>query len=190
MHLDNPLTSNWSAPSSGNGPGSAWDNTPFTVAAVLNRSSVTHEAYLAKLALVADFFQQLAPVPIVFRPFHEFTNTWSWWGRSACSAEEFRQLWRLTVNTLREAHGVDNLLYAWSTASSAAPSELQARYPGDDLVDVIGVDVYGSVSQLEADLRAVGGFAARRGKPFALTEVCACLRVDLLVVVECCCARL
>ena len=176
MHLDNPLTSNWSAPSKKwNGAGSAWDNTPGTVAAVLDRSSATHAAYLAKLALVARFFKKIAPVPIVFRPFHEFTNDWSWWGRTACSADEFRQLWHLTVSRLRVVHGIDNLLYAWSAASNAAVAELDSRYPGDDVVDVIGVDVYGSVGQLEADLNAIGAYAARRDKLFALTEVSGCI---------------
>ena len=167
MHLDNPLTSNWSAPSSWNGAGSAWDNTPFTVAAVLNRSSVTHEAYLAKLALVADFFQQLAPVPIVFRPFHEFTNTWSWWGRSACSAEEFRQLWRLTVNTLREAHGVDNLLYAWSAASSASMMSLDS-HTGLPPSDNEGVWPVGTTSLYQSGL--LPGLMS--------TNVCSCFISD------------
>ena len=36
---------------------------------------------------------------------------------------------------------------------------------------MIGVDVYGSIERLRDDLSAVGAFAARHHKPFALTEV-------------------
>ena len=58
MHLDNPLTGNWSAPSHWNGAGSAWDNTPGTVAAMLDTSSAVHAQFLQKLSLVAKFFLQ------------------------------------------------------------------------------------------------------------------------------------
>ena len=86
--------------------------------------------------LLTPTFKNLG-FPIIFRPFHEMNGHWFWWGKNNISPEEYVQLYRLTVNRLRE-NGVDNLLYAWSPDTRLDT----AYYPGDEFVDICGLDVY------------------------------------------------
>src|SRR3712207_7461569 len=65
------------------------------------------------------------PIPIIFRPFHEHTQSWSWWGNQCTTEQEFISLWRYTVDYLRRA-GVHQFIYALSR-SEEHTSELQSR---------------------------------------------------------------
>lgn len=92
--------------------------------------------YLSKLdELVIPVFKELQ-CPIVFRPFHEMTGDWFWWGKQV-GADIYVKLYRLTVDYLR-SQGVDNLLYCWSTDKFVDFS----FYPGDEYVDILGLDIY------------------------------------------------
>lgn len=137
MHEDNPLTG-----------GSAWDNKNGTVRAILPPQSNSdvpnmHKEYMQTLSKIADFFEDLAPIPILFRPYHENNNVWSWWGSSACTPEEFVAVWRMTVDFfLQRDTCKHNLLFTISPQDPATLDEYFARYPGDNYVDVFGFDGY------------------------------------------------
>jgi mannan endo-1,4-beta-mannosidase len=113
--------------------------------------------------------------PLVFRPFHEMNGSWFWWGRKWCTREEYISLFRLTVDYLRHA-GIQNLLYAWSPDAASA----MEFYPGDDYVDILGMDIYepgvDPNKSHERMLKALGeltDYAAARDKVVAITE-CGC----------------
>lgn len=84
------------------------------------------------------------PIPIIFRPFHEHTQTWSWWGASCTTATEFIALWKFTVNYLRDTKGIHQFIYAISPQMDTVKTEddFLFRWPGDDYVDFIGMDCY------------------------------------------------
>jgi mannan endo-1,4-beta-mannosidase len=68
---------------------------------------------------VADFFASCRGehgelIPLIFRPFHEHTGSWFWWGAAHASDEEFIALWRFTVDYLRKERGFSHLLFAFS----------------------------------------------------------------------------
>ena len=107
-HLDNPLSG-----------GTAWvadslkAEETHTVSAVLDGGS-KHELFLTWLDRVANFLNSLETpygvrVPVLFRPWHEHTGSWFWWGQDHCTADQYKALWRLTVDRLRE-RGVVNAL--------------------------------------------------------------------------------
>lgn len=146
-----------------------------------------HQSFLSQLEQVAAFFASLKgprgeAIPILFRPFHEHTGSWFWWGQDQCSRDEFVQLWQLTVRRLREHHGLHQLLYVYSPSFNAsvrtggdAVSHMMARYPGDAYVDVIGMDSYHADAKqmedaVERGLSIVVQEAERRGKIPAYTE--------------------
>jgi mannan endo-1,4-beta-mannosidase len=172
-HMGNPVSG-----------GSAWDTTR-AVAAVLP-GGARHAEYRAWLDRFADFVGSLrAPdregagthlVPVVFRPFHEMSGSWFWWGARHRSAEEYRALWRFTVEHLRDRRGVHNLLYAYAPDVVDDAAAYLASYPGDAYVDVLGVDDYQSVrapalrDTLVRRLRLVVTLAESRGKVAAFTE--------------------
>ncbi|MDG5766566.1 glycosyl hydrolase [Balneolales bacterium ANBcel1] len=106
-----------------------------------------HDQYRADLDYIAAFFRELAPIPIIFRPYHEHNGDWFWWGKGLCTEEEFIALWRFTVEYLRDEHQVDNLLYAFSPDRSRMDidrfhEDYMYGYPGDAYVDIIGIDNY------------------------------------------------
>ena len=168
MHLDNPVTGN-----------DAWDNTP-TVDQILPGGS-HHKEYLSTLRLAADFLGKLKDrqdrhIPVIFRPYHEHNHTWSWWGASSCSKDAFIALWEMTTDFLKNDCQLHHLLYAISPQDPENIGQYLNRYPGDDYVDVLGLDSYSlwnqnSVSKLARVLSDLSVLAKERGKVAALTEV-------------------
>jgi mannan endo-1,4-beta-mannosidase len=118
-------------------------------------------------------------VPMIFRPYHEFDGDWFWWGRSHCTVEEFKTLWRFTVSYLRDSLGVHNFIYAFSPDNKfSTETQFLERYPGNEWVDMVGMDNYGDFGRdgkynIEAGLKKlkiVSDFALKRGKLAAFTE--------------------
>lgn len=106
-----------------------------------------HDAFKTTLDHIADFFNQLAPTPAIFRPWHEHNGDWFWWGKGLCTEAEYIQLWRFTVEYLRDEKGVHNLLYAFSPDRSRIDinqfkEDYLYAYPGDEYIDIIGLDNY------------------------------------------------
>ena len=178
-HLDNPLTG-----------GSCWAEDPAdgeAVAAILE-DGAEHEKFLAWLDRVADFLNGLVDnngvhVPILFRPWHEHNASWFWYGQEFCTAEQYKELWRITVNRLSK-QGVTNVLYAYSPSAEVGIDEQRymERYPGDDIIDVMGLDCYcqampGDTVQIAAYAEALDrnldmlcSIAQQHQKAAALTE--------------------
>lgn len=131
-HLRNPQSA-----------GNSWDTTS-AVRHILRKGN-KHDTYLAWLDKVADFMNSLkvdgVSVPIIFRPYHEHTGSWFWWGEKSCSPKEYIALWRMTVKQLK-ARGVKNLLYAYSPAEFRSAEHYLERYPGNKYVDILGFDTY------------------------------------------------
>ena len=75
--------------------------------------------YKARLDDVAEALKKMVdddgrPIPVIFRPLHEHTQTWNWWGRSATTDSEFIAFWRFIVSYLRDTKGIHNVIYAIS----------------------------------------------------------------------------
>ncbi len=140
--------------------------------------------YLDLIALTADLTVDAEgkQIPLIFRPFHENTGSWFWWGAAHATTGEFKEIFRYTVEYLRDTKGVSNLLYAFSPNGGFAGDQERylATYPGDDWVDVLGYDAYDYdnslatsdtyIESVRVDLGMVTDLAAERGKIPAFTE--------------------
>ncbi|GAA5029931.1 mannan endo-1,4-beta-mannosidase [Marivirga lumbricoides] len=143
-----------------------------------------HEYYKLKLQKVAQVAQNFigangSLAPVIFRPFHEFDKDFFWWGNIYSTPEEFKEVWRFTVEYLRDELKVHNFLYAFSPDNSYLSKEAYlSRYPGDEYVDVVGMDNYGDIiSQDEVGisianekLKVVSDLALEKVKVAAFTE--------------------
>ena len=166
-HIDNPVTG-----------GDSWDITPAVYSILPGGDN--HEWYRGKLDLFADFLNDLIvdgnQVPVIFRPFHEHTGNWFWWGRGNCTAEEYTALWQFTVKYLKNEKGIHHLLYAYSTDRFKSEKDYLDFYPGDDFVDVLGYDDYHSIKTLDEkpelirQLTTIVELAEEKGKIAALSE--------------------
>ena len=76
---------------------------------------------------------QEAGVPILWRPLHEASGGWFWWG--AEGAETYKKLYVLLYDTLTNDYGLNNLIWLWNGQDAE-------WYPGDEYVDIIGMDIY------------------------------------------------
>ena len=134
-HMDNPVDSL-----------TAWDTTRRTVADIIpgGKFNTAYEQYLNRAAkyLLTLKGNDGEPIPILFRPFHEMTGNWFWWGRNTCTPDEFKKLWQFTITYLRNTWNLHNLLVVYSAADFRSESEFMERYPGDEYVDFVGVDSY------------------------------------------------
>lgn len=139
-----------------------------------------HAEWLKKLDEIAAYFNSLEvngiKVPVIFRPFHENTGGWFWWGAGNCTNQQYIQLWRMTIDYLRKEKGVHNMLLAYSLSKPTDDVALtKAMYPGDDYVDIIGMDIYGNnqaLKQLLVDgCRFINSWAKKANKIPAITEI-------------------
>ena len=163
--------------------GTAWVNAQErgqnTVAAVLPGGQ-SHEVFQIWLERLTTFLASLCdeqgqPVPFIFRPWHENSGGWFWWGRGLCSAQEYKALWNMTQDYVTRTLPY-NILWSWSPNYGFEPDVLDT-YPGHDRVDIIGLDAYQQrngeqafIATLNKDLTTLSALAAEKGKLIALTE--------------------
>lgn len=171
-HVDNPLTG-----------GDSWDVSSSEVVRAILPGGSNHDLFLDWLDRAAVFFNTLitedgAKIPILFRPWHEHTGSWFWWGKNLCTVDEYNALWEMTRSHFDSA-GVDNLLYSYSPDMQGPGEIYMERYPGDEYVDLLGIDGYHRnneegteyfVSKLDSILSFMTEEGVRRNKPIAITE--------------------
>ena len=171
-HLNNPHTG-----------GDSWDNSSDEVVkSILTEGHATRTRYLQWLDRCADFANNLRGsdgklIPIIFRPYHEHTQTWSWWSSKCTTQEEFIRFWQFTITYLRDVKGVRNFIYAISPQMDAnygdgVKSRLLHRWPGDDYVDFIGMDCYhwDNKNAFKSNLTAMSALSREKKKPCGVTE--------------------
>lgn len=143
-----------------------------------------HQQYLAFLDNIAELASGLVDsegtlIPVIFRPFHEHNGSWFWWGAQHAKNDEYMNIYRFTVEYLRDIKQVRNFLYAFSPNGffNGDPEQYLYRYPGDEYVDVLGFDIYDSSynqlfrDQLVQDSRMLSQLAEDKGKIAAITEL-------------------
>ncbi|WP_194922283.1 glycosyl hydrolase, partial [Catenulispora rubra] len=127
--------------------------------------------YKAKLDQFVPYFQQLkdAGIPVLFRPLHEMNEGWAWWGGRPGPNGDAR-LYQITHDYLL-SKGLTNIIWVWALKDVAGgASSAASYYPGDNYVDVVGLDVWVQKFPSTAWYQALTYIAAGR-KPMALAEV-------------------
>ncbi len=166
-HLDNPVSG-----------GSSWDTTA-AVAPIL-KGGTEREKYELWIHRLSNFFKSLVDrrdnaIPIIFRPYHEMNGSWFWWGADHVSPQQYKQLWIETQELIKN-NDVHSLLYAYSPNTMDSIADFEKFYPGDQYVDILGVDIYNHsgneiyITQLQNNLDILRQKAAVSNKPYALTE--------------------
>jgi hypothetical protein len=112
---------------------------------------------------------------ILLRFGHEMNGDWYPWSErkdARQSAGRYVQAWRRIRRRFTEA-GASNVQFIW--CPNFEPAEAIARfYPGDDVVDWIGIDVYNQPDwprPAAEMIEPVYAFAVQRDKPVILAEV-------------------
>lgn len=169
-HMDNPVNGH-----------TAWDTTANSVKDILAEGPA-HDQYVDYLDKAAKYLKSLKgengeTIPILFRPFHELTGGWFWWGTKTTDPQDLIALWRFTIDYLRKTKRVHNLLIVYSTADFNSAADFMARYPGDEYVDFVGFDLYCMdnkpifVQRLDKQLALLQQVAADKHKVACIPEI-------------------
>lgn len=94
-----------------------------------------YEALMEDIDVIAFQLNRLQEldIPVLWRPLHEASGGWFWWGASG--AEAYKELWKVMYEKLTYEHGIHNLIWVWNGQDAD-------WYPGDEYVDIIGEDIY------------------------------------------------
>ena len=130
-HPDNILTG-----------GDAWDVSSNQVVKSVLMGGDNHAEFMVWLQRAADFLESLGDVSVIFRPWHEHTGSWFWWGKDLCTPQEYIELFRMTWVYFTKERGLTNLVWCISPNAPITPEEYMERYPGDEFVDIMGADYY------------------------------------------------
>jgi mannan endo-1,4-beta-mannosidase len=163
--------------------------------AVTGQSSAPHDTgvldvFNAYLDICADYclLLQERNIPVLFRPFHENSGDWFWWGNSGCEDENnkycpeiFKTNWQYIVKYMYKRN-VHNCIYVYSPNGSDFDNEEKlytsafrpyaTAYPGDEWVDICAFDDYTTdEAVMRDDIVTVSEFAAKHNKVAAATEI-------------------
>jgi mannan endo-1,4-beta-mannosidase len=178
-HADNPLTMQDPASKSRRQGGTAWDVSSKEVVASILPGGKNHEMFNKWLDRLAAFFIGLkdddgTPIPFIFRPYHEHSGSFFWWGTDICTDDEYSDLWRYTVQFFRDTKNIHNILYAYNTDRVTSLEQYMRGYPGDDIIDMLSLDMYDRGEKFGGELDTALGFvtaeAIKRNKLTALSE--------------------
>ncbi len=101
----------------------------------LNEEAAEFAQMKRQLDTIAKQLQRLKDenVPVIWRPLHEASGKWFWWGASG--PEAYKALWCYMYTYFTEEKGLDNLIWLWN-------GQNKDWYPGDEFVDLTGEDIY------------------------------------------------
>lgn len=158
IHFNNPTNNEWDI------------NTPVDFNKVIKFGTNENINFNIQLDRISIGLQELqnANTAVLFRPFMESNGYWFWWGQK--DKDDFINLWKYTFNYLTEFKHLHNLLWVYSI--NVGYGDVLSYYPGDDFVDIVGLDYYSSDGVFEetVEYRQL----LKIGKPIVLSELGQC----------------
>lgn len=170
-HPRNPLTG-----------GDTWDTQSAEVVASILPGGEKHEMFMGWLSKAADYLESIKDaegnlIPVIFRPWHEHTRDFFWWGQNLCTSDQYIALWKMTHDYMTDERGLNHLVWSYSPdAGGLTDDNFGEKYPGDEYVDMVGIDFYQFTSNEEYVERTrhclalTEAFAKEHGKLMAVTE--------------------
>jgi mannan endo-1,4-beta-mannosidase len=133
--------------------------------ALLDPDTEIHGRWMHEMDIAAAGLKKLddAGVVVLWRPFHEMNGGWFWWGGK--NPATFVKLWRQMFDYFTETKGLNNLLWVYAPNHGDNAADY---YPGDEYVDLVGLDAYTD----NVDPEHIKGYDAvsALAKPYGFTE--------------------
>ncbi|MCH4148716.1 MAG: glycoside hydrolase family 26 protein [Prevotella sp.] len=157
----------------------AWDPSGQPVKSLIP-GGVNHKKFDEMLGIVANFIGSLKTddgklIPIIFRPWHEMSGGWFWWGCNSCTPAEYKQLYQYTHDKLSKDFALNNIV--WSYSPGGGVDDYLKYYPGDKYVDMLGTDIYDFdandqkyTENIKHELSNITAIGKQHHKIVALTE--------------------
>jgi mannan endo-1,4-beta-mannosidase len=134
----------------------------FDIEAALTDGTWQNECINNDIAKVAGWLKQLqdAGIPVLWRPLHEAAGDyswgpWFWWGMKGFDMT--KRLWIYLHDKLVNEYKLNNLIWVWTVQTSdagvlASQAKMQAAYPGDEYVDIVGTDIYAETTDSQVEI--------------------------------------
>ncbi len=142
--------------------------TTFSLQNAVTPGTKEYEVAVHDIDLIAYELQRLeaAGVPVLWRPLHEASGAWFWWGmKNKEDAEYYQKLWYMIYDRLENYHKLTNLIWVWNGQSKRLTVH-------ENTYDISGIDVYPQKedhSVQEGKYNSLQKMTAE-GKMLALTE--------------------
>ncbi len=113
------------------------NDTNFDISKINDENSPEYKAMIQDIDYISGLLKKLQDdgVPVLWRPLHEASGGWFWWG--AKGPGPCKKLYRLMYDRMVNHNGLKNLIWVWT--SQLGDNDW---YPGDDVVDIVGRDIY------------------------------------------------
>lgn len=112
------------------------EQTAFSLSAALaDKDDALYKGIIADIDAISAELKTLceAGVPVLWRPLHEASGGWFWWGASG--ADAYKELWNILYDRMTNYHKLNNLIWVYNAQDPD-------WYVGDDKCDIIGDDPY------------------------------------------------
>lgn len=169
------MTWHWNVPKDIDKPGMGKafysdEITNFSLQNAVTPGTKEYEVIIHDIDLVAIQLQRMeeAGVPVIWRPLHEASGGWFWWGgvsRDESKENAYRKLWYIIFDRLENYHKLTNLIWVWNGQNT----RLQVN---PNTYDITGTDVYPSKQDHSAQLNKYNELKAMThdGKMLTLSE--------------------
>ena len=144
--------------------------TTFSIENAVTPGTKEYEVAVHDIDLIAHELQRLeaAGVPVLWRPLHEASGAWFWWGISSKEMAEkecYQKLWYMIYDRLENYHKLTNLIWVWNGQSSHAQVHANTY-------DIAGIDVYPTKEDHSVQDKSYKNLEkiTAEGKMLALTE--------------------
>ncbi len=103
-----------------------------------NTSSDLYANIIKDIDTIADYFLDLQNegVACIFRPLHEASGGWFWWGTDG--GANYARLYQLIVDEMVNVKGVHNVIWVWNPCNVDDAD----WNPGEVCYDVVSIDIY------------------------------------------------
>lgn len=166
----------------------SYNTKAYSISEALKEGTWQNKDLKRQLGQIAGYLQLLRDegIPVLWRPLHEAAGdygwgAWFWWGFGG--ADYCKQLWQYMYRLFTEDYGLDNLIWVWTAQTSrnghiAKLADLQAWYPGDEYVDIVGADLYETKGSTQSDRFQLINDSVYGRKMVALSEFGNLLDID------------
>ncbi len=130
-----------------------------------DRNSGEYKFLLRDIDVIAGQLKILqdAGVPVLWRPLHEASGAWFWWGSKG--KDNYIRLYELVFDRLQNYHKLNNLIWVWN-------GQNPEWYPGDGYADIVSYDIYPKKREYsdQQDILSLMQSCSERPKLLAFSE--------------------
>lgn len=144
--------------------------TNFSLVNAVTPGTKEYEQVIHDIDLIAIQLQRLEAedIPVLWRPLHEASGSWFWWGgvaRDGSLQDSYLKLWYMIYDRLENYHQLTNLIWIWNGQDGR-------HTVNPNTYDISGIDVYPGSQDHSAQISSYNKLneLTAEGKMLALTE--------------------